>query len=139
MCRRFYYAISERKIETYFDGELIITGDRLLLQLAINNLLDNALKYSAKDDVVLLKVFRDSKFIKLQVIDEGKGVTAAEKDKIFEKYFRGAQRQTKGTGLGLYITKEIVKQHHADINMTNNVPQGCIFEIRMRSPRNQNH
>ncbi|HXS57527.1 MAG TPA: HAMP domain-containing sensor histidine kinase [Hanamia sp.] len=135
----FIIRFPQRKIETYFDGELIITGDRLLLQLAVNNLLDNALKYSAKDDVVLLKVFRDSKFIRLQVIDEGKGVTAAEKDRIFEKYFRGAQRQTKGTGLGLYITKEIVKQHHADIIMTNNVPQGCIFEIRMRSPRNQNH
>jgi two-component system, OmpR family, sensor histidine kinase CiaH len=128
-----------RKIQTYVDDELMITGDRLLLQLAVNNLLDNAIKYSGKDDVVLLKVFKENKFIKLQVIDEGEGISPDEREKIFEKYFRGAQRQTKGTGLGLYLTKEIVKQHQGDISMTNNLPHGCIFEIRLKTPKNYNH
>ncbi len=128
-----------RKIETYFDGEVIITGDKFLLQLAVNNLLDNAIKYSGKDDVVLLKVFRENKLIKLQVIDEGEGITSEERGKIFEKYFRGTQRQMKGTGLGLYLTKEIVKQHHGDISMTNNVPHGCNFEIQLKVPKNHNH
>lgn len=128
-----------RKIETYFDGEVTITGDRLLLQLAVNNLLDNAIKYSGKEDVILLKVFKENRWIKLQVIDEGQGITDGEKGKIFEKYFRGAQRQTKGTGLGLYLTREIVKQHRGDISVANNIPQGCIFEIRLKSPKNQNH
>ncbi|MDQ2719043.1 MAG: ATP-binding protein [Bacteroidota bacterium] len=128
-----------KKIETYFDGELIITGDKVLLQLAVNNLLDNAIKYSGKNDVVLLKVYRENKLIKLQVIDEGQGIASAEKSKIFEKYFRGAQRQMKGTGLGLYLTKEIVKQHHGDISMTNNIPRGCIFEIRLKISKNNNY
>lgn len=125
-----------RKIETYFDGEVIINGDRFLLQLAVNNLLDNAIKYSGKDDVVLLKVFRENKFIKLQVMDQGMGISAEEKGKIFEKYFRGAKRQMKGTGLGLYLTKEIVTQHRGDISMTNNIAHGCIFEIRLKPPKN---
>jgi two-component system sensor histidine kinase CiaH len=127
-----------RNIEIYVDEEVIFTGDRLLLQLAVNNLLDNAIKYSGKDDVILLKVFKENKLIKLQVIDEGQGINAEERGRIFEKYFRGAQRQTKGTGLGLYLTKEIVKQHHGDIVMTNNIPRGSIFEIRLKCPKSQN-
>ena len=129
----------DRKIESYSDGEVIITGDRLLLQLAVNNLLDNAIKYSGKDQLILLKVTRENKWIRLQVIDEGKGITPEEKNKIFEKYFRGAQRQMKGTGLGLYLTKEIVKQHHGEISVANNFPQGCIFEISLKAPKNHHH
>ena len=134
----FTMRFPHRRIETYFDGEVVVTGDQLLLQLAVNNLLDNAIKYSGTDDVILLKVFRENKLIKLQVIDEGAGVAPEEKNKIFEKYFRGAQRQMKGTGLGLYLTKEIVKQHHGDITMTNNIPHGCIFEIKIRVPKKHN-
>jgi len=126
----------ERKIEADLKDGIIITGDKLLLQLAINNLLDNAIKYSGKDDVVLIKVFQNNRKIILQVIDEGRGITIQEKGRIFEKYFRGAQMQTKGTGLGLYLTKEIVKQHHGEISMRNNIPRGCIFEMRFKIPKN---
>jgi signal transduction histidine kinase len=132
----FIVRFPQRKIEVEAADEIIITGDKLLLQLAINNLLDNAIKYSGKDDVVLIKVFQKDKKIRLRVYDQGYGVSDREKGKIFDKYFRGAQMQTKGTGLGLYLSKEIVKQHHGDINVTNNIPRGCIFEILFRSSNN---
>ena len=135
----FMIRFPQREIDIYFDREMIINGDRILLQLALNNLLDNAIKYSGKDDVILLKVFKENKFIKLQVIDEGRGISSEEKGKVFEKYFRGAQRQTKGTGLGLYLTKEIVKQHHGEIHIYNNTPRGSIFEIKFKSVKNNNH
>lgn len=128
-----------RKIETCFDGEVIMIGDRLLLQLAVNNLLDNAIKYSGKEDVISLKVFRENRLIKLQVIDAGQGITTEEKGRIFEKYFRGSQKQMKGTGLGLYLTKEIVKQHHGDISVANNIPRGCVFEIRLKVLKNHTY
>jgi two-component system, OmpR family, sensor histidine kinase CiaH len=131
----FIARLADRKIEVDIQDETIITGDKLSLQLAINNLLDNALKYSGKQDVVLIKVFKENKRIRLQVIDTGSGISAKEKERIFEKYFRGEQRQTKGTGLGLYLSKEIVKQHHGDISMTNNIPNGCIFEMQFRSSK----
>lgn len=131
----FINRFPDRKIEMELKEEIMITGDRLLLQLAINNLLDNAIKYSGKDDVVLVKVFQKHRNIFLQVIDEGIGITEREKGKIFEKYFRGAQMQAKGTGLGLYLTREIVKQHHGDIRMTNNIPRGCVFEIRFKTSK----
>lgn len=132
----FILRFPERKIEVEVPNEIMILADKLSLQLAINNLLDNAIKYSRKDDVVLIKVFRENKKIKLQVIDEGFGVSDEEKGKVFEKYFRGIQRQTKGTGLGLYLTKEIVKQHHGEISVANNIPNGCIFEIQFKASKN---
>ena len=132
----FITRFPDRKIEMELKDEVMITGDKLLLLLAINNLLDNAIKYSGKDDVVLVKVFQRNRRIVLQVIDNGKGITAREKEKIFEKYFRGAQMQTKGTGLGLYLTREIVKQHRGGISVTNNIPRGCIFEIRFKTSKN---
>ncbi|MEO6133614.1 MAG: ATP-binding protein [Ginsengibacter sp.] len=131
----FTIRFPQRKIYSDVEDSLLINGDKLLLQLALNNLLDNAIKYSDKEGVILLKGFRDGKFIKIKVIDDGKGIPDAEKSKIFEKYFRGAQRQTKGTGLGLYLTKKIVKQHHADISVTNNLPQGSIFEIKFKESK----
>jgi signal transduction histidine kinase len=132
----FLERFPSRKIEVSAEDEAVIIGDKLLLQLAINNLLDNAIKYSGKDTLVLLKVFQDNKKIYFQVIDEGQGVPEKEQGKIFEKYYRGAQMQTKGTGLGLYLTKEIVRQHHGYISLTNNTSHGCIFEIQFKLSRN---
>lgn len=131
----FKIRFPNRNISSSIEEPLLINGDKLLMQLAINNLVDNAVKYSEKEEVILVKGFKENKFIKLQVIDEGKGISAEEKLRIFEKYFRGAQRQTKGTGLGLYLTKKIVRQHHADIIVTNNFPRGCIFEIKFKESK----
>lgn len=132
----FILRFPDRKIELDLQDEIIITGDKLLLQLAINNLLDNAIKYSGKDDVVLVKVFKFQKKVKLQVVDEGIGIKSSEKEKVFEKYFRGAGRQAKGTGLGLYLTKEIVKQHNGIISIKNNEQRGSTFEIQLRGSKN---
>lgn len=127
-----------RKIKVEITDQIIFSGDRLLLQLAINNLLDNAIKYSAKDSVVLVKVFFENKKIILQVVDEGPGVRREEREKIFEKYFRGTNRQIKGTGLGLYLTRQIVKQHGGQISLKNNDPNGSIFEMQFKIPKNNN-
>src|SRR5690242_417808 len=132
----FNLRFPQRKIEIDVENDMIIMGDKLLLQLAINNLLDNAIKYSGKDNVVLIKEFRENRRIKLQVIDQGIGITNSEKGKIFDKYFRGAGKQAKGTGLGLYLTREIVKQHHGNIAMKNNHPRGTLFEIQLRGLKN---
>ncbi|MEO5650139.1 MAG: ATP-binding protein [Ginsengibacter sp.] len=135
----FMMRFPQREIGIYNDEEIIIDGDRLLWQLALNNLLDNAIKYSGVDDVISLKVFKENKFIKLQVTDEGQGISSGEKEKVFEKYFRGVHRQTKGTGLGLYLTREIVKQHHGEIHIFDNIPRGSIFEIKCRIAKSNNY
>ena len=125
----FINRFPDRTIDMDIEDEYFISGDKLLLQIAVNNLVDNAIKYSAKTDTVSLRLFADDKWLKLQVKDEGEGISLADKKKIFQKYYRASHRQTKGTGLGLYITKQIVKQHQGDIFVTNNNSRGSIFEM----------
>ena len=117
------------------EEDIFIYGDRVLLQMAINNLIDNALKYSGKDDTITLKLFKEDKYIKMQIIDQGQGIADNEKEKVFEKFYRSAKRQAKGTGLGLYLTNRIVKQHSGSIQVTDNIPHGCIFEIQFKESK----
>ncbi len=128
--QNFITRFPARKIETQLPDEVYINGDLLSLQLAVNNLLDNALKYSGKEDIVLLKIFEDKNNVLLQVIDEGQGISGKESKKIFQKYFRGSLAQAKGTGLGLYLTKKIVQAHKGNIIALNNNERGSIFEIK---------
>ncbi len=128
----FMVRFPNRKIEIQVTEKIFINGDWLLLQLAVNNLLDNAIKYSGKDDIVLLKLFQNNKEIYIQVIDEGPGISSEEKEKIFEKYYRNGHGKVKGTGLGLYLTKKIVKAHHGIIKIKNNISRGSIFEILLK-------
>jgi two-component system, OmpR family, sensor histidine kinase CiaH len=125
----FIVRFPNRKIEIQLNEEVFINGDLLLLQLAVNNLLDNAIKYSGKEGIVLLKMFESNKEVHLQVIDEGPGILDAEKEKIFEKYYRGSQGRIKGTGLGLYLTKKIAEAHKGTIKIKKNLLRGSIFEI----------
>ncbi|MEO6290381.1 MAG: ATP-binding protein [Ginsengibacter sp.] len=125
----FLIRYPSRKIEADLKGASYIHGDKMLLELAVNNLLDNAIKYSHKDDIVLLKVYNEKNIVKLSIFDEGPGILPADKLKIFDKYFRGPNRQTKGTGLGLYLTRKIVEEHNGNISVRNNQPKGSIFEI----------
>ncbi len=132
----FIVRFPQRKIETDLGDEAFIAGDSMLLQLAVNNLLDNAIKYSGKEDIVLLRIEKSQNFVRLMIIDQGPGILPFEKRKIFEKYYRGASRQTKGTGLGLYLTNKIVEQHKGHISITDNLPHGSIFEINFTVLKN---
>jgi two-component system, OmpR family, sensor histidine kinase CiaH len=131
----FIVRFPNRKIETQLPEKAFINGDMLLFQLAVNNLLDNAIKYSGKEGIVLLKMFQGSKGIHLQVIDEGQGISNKEKENIFEKYYRGSQGKTKGTGLGLYLTKKIVQAHNGTIKIENNMLRGSIFEVILKEQK----
>jgi K+-sensing histidine kinase KdpD len=71
----------------------------------------------------------------LSISDEGPGVSASEAEKIFEKFYRSGNEETrsqKGTGLGLYIVKKLVEQHNGMIQVKPNVPNGSIFVASFR-------
>lgn len=125
--------------QVFFDGsaeQQFVHADRFLLQMAINNLIDNALKYSPKDAAVRLSVRADAGDVLLQVADNGKGIDPSEREKIFKKHYRSgntATKKAKGTGLGLFIVSKIVLLHKAKIQVGNNQPTGSIFAIRFPS------
>lgn len=114
------------------DG-LDVKGDPLLLELAINNLIENALKYSPKNSPVKVTLSAEgARGIRFQVADQGEGIPDAEKSMIFRKFYRVGNeqtRKTKGTGLGLYLSKAIVRKHRGQISIADNHPVGSIFSI----------
>ncbi len=112
------------------EPDIHIYGDRMLLKLAVNNLLDNAVKYSPKEAAVKVRLFLNEAGTTIEIVDEGEGIVEDELNKIFQKYYRGAKSQAKGTGLGLYVTRQIVKQSRGTLEYRANKPKGSIFAIR---------
>ncbi len=109
-----------------------VKGDALLLQLLINNLVENAIKYAPKEKPVLTVLKKIRGGIELQIKDEGPGVPDIEKKKVFSKFYRignETTRKTQGTGLGLYLCRKIAQYHNADITVTNNEPSGSNFVV----------
>ena len=122
----------QRLFKEEIAAEVYVMGDSVLLQMAINNLIDNALKYSPKESAITIVLRPQQKQVSLMIIDEGKGIDLMEKKKIFEKFYRignKATKEAKGTGLGLYLTKKIALQHGASIFVVDNTPTGSNFTI----------
>jgi signal transduction histidine kinase len=114
-------------------GESVYTiGEPLLLQMLVNNLIDNANKYAAKETPITVSLHQNNHQIEFSVADLGEGLADEEKKKVFEKFYRVGEentRKTKGTGLGLYLCKKISEGHNARIFVANNQPQGSIFNV----------
>lgn len=126
----------QQKIEAAIAPDIFISGDRLLLQMLANNLIENAIKYGAKESPVSVLLSEENHNILFCVKDEGKGIAAEEKGKIFGKFYRvgnAATKAAKGTGLGLYLCKKIATQHNANISVTDNTPSGAIFTVTLHS------
>jgi len=137
----FAIRFPQRKIVQEIAPGLFVNGDMLLLQMAVNNLIDNAIKYSPKESQVTILLNAVQNKIVLQVKDEGKGISDEEKKKIFTKFYRignAATKAAKGTGLGLFLTKKIVQQHKGNISMTDNNPAGAIFTVTLQSSPEKN-
>jgi len=115
------------------DEHVIIHGDKFAITNVVNNLVENAIKYSPPCASVMvdLKESDDGRII-FSVSDHGPGIPGEEKKYIFSKFYRvgnEATRKTKGTGLGLYIVKTVLQKHNATIKVKDNTPQGSIFEV----------
>jgi two-component system, OmpR family, sensor histidine kinase CiaH len=109
-------------------------GDSFLWKMVINNLLENAQKYASNSKKIIIDVFYVNNDIQIQILDEGKGIDDAEKKKIFHKFYRSGNENTrisKGTGLGLYIVKQAIEQHGGFIKMEDNKPNGNIAIIQI--------
>lgn len=112
---------------------LMMKGDRQAMTSVIINLVENAIKYSGHPAQVDVHVCtRDDKKIALIVADQGMGIPPEERRLVFQKFYRiGSEdtRKTKGTGLGLFIVKEIVERHGGQIKVSANKPQGTVITI----------
>jgi len=122
----------DRQIELEAEHMVQLSGDPLLIKMLINNLLENAIKYTPRNTPVIVKVGQDKEGLKLAVTDFGPGIPEAEKPLIFDKFYRMGDEQTrssKGTGLGLYLCKKIVKDHNGILTVSDNQPNGSVFKV----------
>jgi K+-sensing histidine kinase KdpD len=125
----------QRPFHADLQQELFVSGDALLLQMAVNNLIDNAIKYSPKTAPVSIQLFEQGGRILLCITDEGTGIKNEDKKRVFEKFYRAGNEATKsarGTGLGLYLTFRVIKAHNGTIEIKDNVPAGTIFTVSLR-------
>ncbi len=123
---------NQQLINAEIEPKIEITGDKFALSSVVTNLVENAIKYSKPCEEVNVKLFRKDNNIHLQVADKGIGIADEEKGRIFERFYRvGSEdtRNTKGTGLGLYIVKQVLDKHSATIQVKDNRPAGSIFEV----------
>lgn len=126
----------EVKLETIITPdmakELVIDGDRLRLSQLITNLISNSVKFTTKG-TIMLKLNPEEKRNQLEILvsDTGSGIPAEVMVRLFEKFIpkSAAQANKQGTGLGLYISKAIVKSHHGKISAVNNSDVGATFRI----------
>ena len=122
-----------RVINLTFLGEAQITvNDPLLLEIVIHNLLDNSLKYSPEMTPVEFKLVVTLQEILFNIADRGPGFITAEIDQMFKKYTRGsAATKISGTGLGLYLVKQIIDIFSGEINIKNRRGGGAHVSVRL--------
>ena len=123
---------TQQIIDAEIEPKISITGDKFALTSVVTNLIENAIKYSGPCQTVDVKLFLKDNKVFLEVADHGIGIADNEKHRIFDKFYRvGSEdtRNTKGTGLGLYIVKEVLDKHHASIKVRDNRPAGSVFEV----------
>jgi len=109
-------------------------GEAQGLTSVIQNLLDNAVKYSPEPAKINVRLKQSGNSLVLEVADEGFGIPEKERRNVFSKFYRIGNedsRKTKGTGLGLYIVDQIVKAHRGSIVVGDNKPCGTIFTIEL--------
>lgn len=135
LTREVVEVMESRKKETFIislDEDCFSFGDALLWKLSISNLLENAVKYGSSEHPIEISLIRQEDQLLLSVKDQGQGIADEEKAKIFKKFYRVGNensRKTKGTGLGLYLTAKIIHQFKGSISVRDNEPKGSIFEI----------
>lgn len=132
--RYFQGRIDSGELSYAIDKNIMHSLDKDLLPSVIINLVENAIKYSFNTAVnITVSLKNNNTSPVLEVADQGIGISDAEKLKIFDKFFRSGNedtRRTKGTGIGLYIVKRICDLHGAKIKVLNNNPTGSIFRIQ---------
>ncbi|HEY0610373.1 MAG TPA: ATP-binding protein [Chitinophaga sp.] len=124
--------IPTHTITAEISPDIWVEGDKFMLQMALSNLVENAAKYAPKQTLIKVRLYESGHILKWQVADEGPGIPPEERERIFLKFYRIGNentRKAKGSGLGLFLTRKILEQHGASILVKDNTPTGACFEV----------
>jgi signal transduction histidine kinase len=121
-------------IESEIATGVRVNGDEQMISVVIVNLIDNALKYGQSKPIRVV-VSLASGSANLMVSDSGVGIPSGEEKRIFEKFYRIGNEETrtsKGTGLGLFIVDAVAKMHGAEVTAANGPNGGAVFTVRFK-------
>mgnify|MGYP001073664182 CR=1 FL=1 len=126
----------KRNIELIYESIREVTADvdEVKLSLAINNLIENAIKYNVEDGWVRVTLDADHKFFYIKVADSGIGIPEEFQEHVFERFYRvdkARSRETGGTGLGLAITRKVILMHHGAVRLVSKEGEGSTFTVRI--------
>lgn len=134
-------SVQERVRHTGFDIQLEVEDslspimiDKDAIVQAVNNLIDNGLKYSGEMKKVEVRAFKEERNLVIAVQDFGIGIEKDKIDKIFDRFYRGGDeltRTVKGSGLGLTLVKHIVDAHHGSVHIESEPGQGSTFFLKL--------
>lgn len=109
-----------------------VNGDQLQLQRVFSNLLINGINHSPRGGRVRVILESEPNFQVVKVLDQGLGITPAELPNLFKRFYQGnTERQAQGSGLGLYLTRQIIEAHGGIIWAENRIPNGAMFCFRL--------
>jgi heavy metal sensor kinase len=121
-----------QQLKTELPDAVVVSADRLVLREAITNVVDNAIKYSPVRSEIIIRIRIEHDQAIVEVIDEGPGIAAEHRERIFDRFFRideGRSRDSGGTGLGLAIAKWAIEVSGGTISSQNAAGGGSIFRI----------
>ena len=125
-------------VEVDAPEELAVTADPKALDQILVNLIDNAVKYTRPEGHVRVAARRDGDAVRVEVRDDGPGIAAKHRERVFERFYRAdpsRAREAGGTGLGLSIVKHLVESMGGEVGVEPNEPSGSIFWLRLPGPR----
>ena len=116
------------------DTPLLVEGDRLRLIQVLQNLVQNAIKYSPAGGIVRVQVERHAATVRIAVSDQGVGIPQADLPRLFQRFYRASnvdERQISGLGVGLYVVKELVMLHGGSVDVVSEEGRGSTFIITL--------
>ena len=132
---RHLYEKEGRTIVLEGGRDVHVAIDRSAMRVVLANLLENAARYSPRDSKIRLKLQKDLRSCRLDVIDNGVGIPGKDLKQVFKMFWRGSEGRTahvRGTGLGLYIVRNIVKDHRGSVWASSQGPgRGSTFSVRL--------
>ena len=109
-----------------------ILANRQNIEEVLANLITNGVKYSPAGSTITISAAKENEYLKFQVVDTGFGMTGEDLEKIFTRFYRvkdSNTRQIQGTGLGLAIVRSIIESHHGKITVASEVGKGTTFTV----------
>jgi two-component system phosphate regulon sensor histidine kinase PhoR len=133
---KYWLDINKFDVRTEIEDGIIARVDPEAIRQALTNLIGNAIKYSLMNKNLYVRLNKKSEKIVIEVEDTGMGIPQDQINLVFEKFYRVRSReneQTTGTGLGLSVTRDIIKAHHGEISVESEVNKGSKFTILLNA------